>query len=117
MRAVLEQKVTGKEAYRGYAATVRHFSERAPGPLTTLWLPPDPADVAAAPYWVFHPFGVEQRRADTLRRAAAAAARLERCADSERGDGTPALDPRHRPVDGGRGGPVRVRRRRRGQRR
>jgi 3-methyladenine DNA glycosylase/8-oxoguanine DNA glycosylase len=83
MRAVLEQKVTGKEAYRGYAATVRHFSERAPGPLTTLWLPPDPADVAAAPYWVFHPFGVEQRRADTLRRAAAAAARLERCADSE----------------------------------
>jgi 3-methyladenine DNA glycosylase/8-oxoguanine DNA glycosylase len=38
--------------------------------------------VAAAPYWVFHPFGVEQRRADTLRRAAALADRLERCADT-----------------------------------
>jgi 3-methyladenine DNA glycosylase/8-oxoguanine DNA glycosylase len=82
LRTIMEQKVTGKEAYRGYAATVRHFGTPAPGPLGSLWAPPDPADVAAAPYWVFHPFGVEQRRADTLRRAAAVADRLERCADS-----------------------------------
>ncbi len=38
--------------------------------------------MAAAPYWVFHPFGVEQRRAETLRRAAAVADRLERSPDS-----------------------------------
>jgi 3-methyladenine DNA glycosylase/8-oxoguanine DNA glycosylase len=82
LRAILEQKVTGKEAYRAYAATVRHFREQAPGPVTTLLLPPDPAAVAATPYWVFHPFGVEQRRADTVCRAAAAAERLERCADA-----------------------------------
>ncbi|MFG1844664.1 DNA-3-methyladenine glycosylase family protein [Micromonospora carbonacea] len=82
LRAVLEQKVTGTEAYRAYAATVRHFGEPAPGPMQPLLLPPDPAAVAAAPYWVFHPFGVEQKRADTLRRAAAEAARLERCADA-----------------------------------
>jgi 3-methyladenine DNA glycosylase/8-oxoguanine DNA glycosylase len=82
LRAVFEQKVTGKEAYRAYAATVRHFREPAPGPVSTLLLPPDPAEVAATPYWVFHPFGVEQRRADTVRRAAAAADRLERCADA-----------------------------------
>ncbi|MEU6074334.1 DNA-3-methyladenine glycosylase 2 family protein [Micromonospora sp. NPDC047074] len=81
LRAVFEQKVTGKEAYRAYAATVRHFAEAAPGPARLL-LPPDPAAVAATPYWVFHPFGVEQRRAETLRRAAAVADRLERCADS-----------------------------------
>ncbi|MGK5739145.1 DNA-3-methyladenine glycosylase family protein [Micromonospora sp. URMC 103] len=81
LRAVFEQKVTGKEAYRAYSATVRHFREPAPGP-TPLLLPPEPAAVAATPYWVFHPFGVEQRRAETLRRAAAVAARLERCADS-----------------------------------
>ncbi|MFD2764775.1 DNA-3-methyladenine glycosylase family protein [Micromonospora eburnea] len=81
LRAVLEQKVTGKEAYRAYAATVRHFREPAPGPVSLL-LPPAPAAVAASPYWVFHPFGVEQRRADTLRRAAAAADRLERCVDA-----------------------------------
>jgi 3-methyladenine DNA glycosylase/8-oxoguanine DNA glycosylase len=82
LRAIFEQKVTGKEAYRAYAATVRHFREPAPGPVPALLLPPDPADVAATPYWVFHPFGVEQRRADTACRAAAAAARLERCADA-----------------------------------
>ncbi|MCW3813266.1 DNA-3-methyladenine glycosylase 2 family protein [Micromonospora sp. DR5-3] len=81
LRAVLEQKVTGKEAYRAYAATVRHFREAAPGPVPLL-LPPEAAAVAATPYWVFHPFGVEQRRADTLRRAAAAAERLEQCADT-----------------------------------
>ncbi|EWM65177.1 hypothetical protein MCBG_02310 [Micromonospora sp. M42] len=77
----LRAEVTGKEAYRAYAATV-HFREPAPGPLQPLLLPPEPAAVAATPYWVFHPFGVEQRRADTLRRAAAVADRLERCADS-----------------------------------
>lgn len=82
LRAILEQKVTGTEAYRGYAATVRHFRQPAPGPVPRLLLPPDPAEVAAAPYWVFHPFGVERRRADTVRRAAAAAGALERCADS-----------------------------------
>lgn len=79
LRAIFEQKVTGKEAYRAYAATVRHFREPAPGPHPSLLLPPDPAAVAATPYWVFHPFGVEQRRAETLRRAAAEAGRLERC--------------------------------------
>ncbi|BCJ67218.1 DNA-3-methyladenine glycosylase family protein [Polymorphospora rubra] len=82
LRAVLEQKVTGKEAYRAYAATVRRFGTPAPGPVANLWIPPEPATIAAQPYWVFHPFGVEQRRADTLRRAAAAADRLERCVDS-----------------------------------
>ncbi|MBF9128349.1 DNA-3-methyladenine glycosylase 2 family protein [Plantactinospora sp. S1510] len=81
LRAILEQKVTGKEAFRAYAATVRHFGEPAPGPVRGLWAPPEPAVIAAAPYWVFHPFGVEQRRADTLRRAAALAERLERCVD------------------------------------
>jgi 3-methyladenine DNA glycosylase/8-oxoguanine DNA glycosylase len=93
LRAVFEQKVTGKEAYRAYAATVRHFHavagrEPAPGPRRAsegpsgLLLPPDPAAVAATPYWTFHPFGVEQRRADALCRAAAVAARLEECADA-----------------------------------
>ncbi|MGA3525361.1 DNA-3-methyladenine glycosylase family protein [Melissospora conviva] len=82
LRAVFEQKVTGKEAYRAYAATVRRFGEPAPGPLQPLWVPPEPAVIAAQPYWVFHPFGVEQRRAETLRRAAAEAGRLARCADA-----------------------------------
>lgn len=81
LRAVIEQKVSGKEAFRGYAATVRRFSEPAPGPLAGLWLPPEPAVIAAAPYWDFHPLGIEQRRADTLRRAAAVADRLAQASD------------------------------------
>lgn len=85
LRAIFEQKVTGQEAYRAYTATVRHFAggQPAPGPLTTLRLPPDPAEVAATPYWVFHRFGVEQRRTDTLLRAAQVADRLQACADVE----------------------------------
>ncbi len=81
VRAVLEQKVTGIEAHRSYRAVARHFGEPAPGPVPLL-LPPDPAAVAATPYWVFHPFGVEQRRTQALLRAAAAAAAVQGCADS-----------------------------------
>ena len=81
LRAVLEQKVTGREAHRAYRSIVRHFGEPAPGPIE-LTLPPDPAAVAATPYWRFHPFGVEQRRTQALLRAAAEAHQLERCADS-----------------------------------
>ncbi len=79
--AILEQKVTGIEAHRAYRAIARHFGEPAPGPVPLL-LPPDPAAVAGTAYWVFHPFGVEQRRSQTLLRAACEAVRLERCADS-----------------------------------
>lgn len=81
LRAVLEQKVTGNEAHRSYRALVRHFGEAAPGPVPLL-LPPDPAAVAAAPYWTFHPFGLEQRRTQALLRCAAAAAAIQRCTDS-----------------------------------
>ena len=81
LSAILEQKVTVIEAHRAYRAIVRHFAEPAPGPVP-LVLPPDPAAVAGTGYWVFHPFGVEQRRTQTLLRAACEAARLERCADS-----------------------------------
>ncbi len=81
VRAVLEQKVTGLEAHRSYRALARHFGEPAPGPVPLL-LPPDPEAVAATPYWVFHPFGVEQRRTQALLRAAAAAAAVQNCADS-----------------------------------
>jgi 3-methyladenine DNA glycosylase/8-oxoguanine DNA glycosylase len=81
LRAILEQKVTGQEAHRAYRMICRKFGEPAPGPVE-LMLPPDPAAIAATPYWVFHPFGVEQRRTQTLLRAALIADRLERCADA-----------------------------------
>src|SRR6185436_19532787 len=82
LRAVCEQKVTGKEAYRAYAAIVRKFSEKAPGPVPDLYLPPEAERIAATAYWEYHPLGLEQKRADTLRRVAYEAARLESCVDS-----------------------------------
>jgi 3-methyladenine DNA glycosylase/8-oxoguanine DNA glycosylase len=81
MRAVLEQKVTGTEAFRAYRKICRHFGEPAPGN-ADLVLPPDPAALAATPYWVFHPLGVEQRRTQTVLRAALVADSLQRCADA-----------------------------------
>ncbi|MDY7089735.1 MAG: DNA-3-methyladenine glycosylase 2 family protein [Actinomycetota bacterium] len=81
LRAVLEQKVTGKEAHRAYRMICTKLSEPAPGPIE-LMLPPDPAVIAGTPYWVFHPYGVEQRRSQALQRAAVVADRLERCAGS-----------------------------------
>jgi 3-methyladenine DNA glycosylase/8-oxoguanine DNA glycosylase len=81
LRAILEQKVTGVEAFRAYRGICRQFGEPAPGP-ADLVLPPDPAAIAASAYWEFHKFGVEQRRTQTLLRAAVEAARIERCADA-----------------------------------
>jgi 3-methyladenine DNA glycosylase/8-oxoguanine DNA glycosylase len=81
LRAILEQKVTGKEAHHSYRAICRHFGEPAPGPVD-LVLPPDPAAIAASAYWIFHPLGVEQRRTQALLRAAQVAERLDHCADA-----------------------------------
>jgi 3-methyladenine DNA glycosylase/8-oxoguanine DNA glycosylase len=79
--AILEQKVTGTEAWRGYRGLVRAHGDAAPGP-GALRLAPPAATVAGLPYHVFHPFGVERRRADTVRRAAVLAGRLEATVDA-----------------------------------
>ena len=79
--SVLEQKVTGTEAFRSYAFLLRRYGEAAPGP-GGLLLPPDPAVLAALPYHAFHPLGVERRRADVLRMAAARAAWLDASSSS-----------------------------------
>jgi 3-methyladenine DNA glycosylase/8-oxoguanine DNA glycosylase len=79
--AILEQKVTGTEAFRSYAALQRAHGEPAPGP-GELRLPPAPETLAGLPYHAFHPLGVERRRADVIRRAAARVAWLEAAADA-----------------------------------
>jgi 3-methyladenine DNA glycosylase/8-oxoguanine DNA glycosylase len=77
--AILEQKVTGTEAFRAHRGLLRRYGERAPGPLPLI-VPPPPGLLAALPYHAFHPLGVEARRADTIRRAALLATRLEEAA-------------------------------------
>jgi 3-methyladenine DNA glycosylase/8-oxoguanine DNA glycosylase len=76
---VLEQKVTGLEARRSYRDMGLALGAVAPGPVARhgLRLPLDPTVLAATPSWALHRFGIERHRADTLRRVAVAARRLE----------------------------------------
>ena len=77
--SILGQKITSLEQRRSFFGLVRRLGTRAPGPLG-LMLPPPPETLARTPYWAFHPLGIERRRADTIRAAAAVAASLERIA-------------------------------------
>jgi 3-methyladenine DNA glycosylase/8-oxoguanine DNA glycosylase len=74
--SILEQKVSGKEAWLAFKAIVRRYGEPAPGP-ARLTLPPSAERLAGIPSYDLHPLGVERRRAETLRRACRAAARME----------------------------------------
>jgi 3-methyladenine DNA glycosylase/8-oxoguanine DNA glycosylase len=86
--AILEQKVTGQEARRAWIGLVRAHGEQAPGPPQwRLRLGPTPTTLAALPYCAYHPFGVEQRRADLIRRIASRAAWFETIADLPLPDG------------------------------
>ncbi|TMD90069.1 MAG: DNA-3-methyladenine glycosylase 2 family protein [Chloroflexi bacterium] len=73
---VLGQKVTSVEAHRSYRAMVEALGEPAPGP-SGLTVPPSAAVLARTPYWTFHRFGIERRRAEVIIRAARSATRLE----------------------------------------
>jgi len=86
--AILEQKVTGQEARRAWTGLIRAHGEPAPGPPELgLRLIPEPATLAALPYYAYHPFGIEQRRADLLRRVASRARWFEGIVDMAFVDG------------------------------
>lgn len=76
LMSVLEQRVTTFEARRAQSQLVARWGEDAPGP-TDLRLPPDPEVLAGVPYYDLHVLGVEKKRADTVRRVAASARRLD----------------------------------------
>ena len=80
--AVLAQLVTSVEARRSYRALVAALGEPAPGPWR-LTVPPSTAVLARTPYWAFHRFGIERRRADVIIRAARSAKRLDEAAAME----------------------------------
>ena len=76
---IIEQKVTSAEAHRSYRMLVRSYGERAPGPFGLL-LPPSPETLASLPYEAFHPFGIERKRAETIRAVCAHSGRVEEAA-------------------------------------
>jgi 3-methyladenine DNA glycosylase/8-oxoguanine DNA glycosylase len=87
--AVLEQRVTGPEAWRAWRELVWRYGqpaiEVAGGP--RLWTAPTPQRLLAVPSWDWHRFGVDLQRHRTVRAAATVADRLEECvALSAQGD-------------------------------
>jgi 3-methyladenine DNA glycosylase/8-oxoguanine DNA glycosylase len=81
--AIIEQRVTGKEAFAGHTRLVRRFGSPAPGPGADLGLmvPPAPRDWANIPSWEWITSGIDKSRAETAVRASTYAGRLEAVAD------------------------------------
>ncbi len=80
--AILEQKVTSDEAHRATIGLIRVHGEAAPGPAEwRLRLPPTPKTLAALPYYAYHPFGIERRRAELIRRIASRSSWFEAIVD------------------------------------
>jgi len=76
---IIEQKVTGAEASRSYQSLVLAWGDHAPGPGASFGLrvAPGPAELATRPYFEFHRFGIERKRATAILLAASRAGRLE----------------------------------------
>ncbi len=78
--AVLEQRVTGNEAFGSWRRLVHRYGDRAPGPGAALGLRvmPAPAVLRAVPSWEWLRLGVDPGRSRTVVRAVTVADALER---------------------------------------
>jgi 3-methyladenine DNA glycosylase/8-oxoguanine DNA glycosylase len=78
--AILEQKVTSKEARDEWSRLIRRFGEPAPGPTPRpMLVPPDAATWLRIPSWEWHRTGVDPKRAATIMTALRVIGRLEEC--------------------------------------
>lgn len=80
--AIIEQKVTGQEAFAGFRMLVHRFGERAPGPGRDLklWVQPDAATLRTIPSWEWLRMHVDHARSRTIVTVARVADSLERLA-------------------------------------
>ncbi|WP_341924054.1 DNA-3-methyladenine glycosylase 2 family protein [Nocardioides psychrotolerans] len=80
--AIIEQKVTGQEAFAGFRMLVHRFGERAPGPGADrkLWLQPTPEVLRTIPSWEWLRLHVDPARSRTIVTVARVADALERTA-------------------------------------
>jgi 3-methyladenine DNA glycosylase/8-oxoguanine DNA glycosylase len=76
---VIEQKVTSKEAHESWRRMAWRWGEPGPGP-DAVRLPPSPHRLSCEPYYAYHRFGLERKRADILRRLADRSQRVEEAA-------------------------------------
>jgi len=91
--AILEQKITGTEAFRSYRRLIMAHGTRVPGP-AALWAPPSAERIASLPSWTWPKLGVEPRRGALVRRIAAEMPRLERFGVAARAPGAGGLGAR-----------------------
>ena len=80
--AIIEQKVTGQEAFAGFRMLVHRFGERAPGPgrERRLWVQPDPETLRTIPSWEWLRAHIDSARSRAIVTAARSAASLQRLA-------------------------------------
>lgn len=80
--SILEQKVTGKQAFGSFRELVQRHGEPAPGPVEglRLRLQPAPEVIAAIPSWEWLRLGVQPAQSRALVTACRAAGSLERLA-------------------------------------
>jgi 3-methyladenine DNA glycosylase/8-oxoguanine DNA glycosylase len=76
--AIIEQKVTGQEAFAAFRRLVRRFGEPAPGPTPDLWVQPDAATLRMVPSWEWLRLPVDGARSRPVVAAARVADALER---------------------------------------
>jgi 3-methyladenine DNA glycosylase/8-oxoguanine DNA glycosylase len=85
--AVLEQRVTGKEARRSWRDLLQRFGEPAPGPAPAgMRVFPEPMTWRRIPSWEWHRANVDPGRARTVLAAAEVAHRLEESLTMDRAD-------------------------------
>ncbi|MFK4760027.1 DNA-3-methyladenine glycosylase family protein [Microbacterium sp. ZW T5_45] len=76
--AILEQKVTGMQAFRAWRVLVSSYGERAPGPTPrAMHAAPPPETWRSIPSWAWHRAGVEPPQSKTIVTSAARGDRIE----------------------------------------
>ena len=80
--AIIEQRVTGQEAFGGFRRLVLRFGERAPGPGAEhgVWVQPSPDQLRMVPSWEWLRMHIDPARSRAVVRAAQVAPALERTA-------------------------------------
>jgi 3-methyladenine DNA glycosylase/8-oxoguanine DNA glycosylase len=78
--AIIEQKVTGQEAFAGFRRLVHRYGERAPGPgrELRLWVQPTPETLRQVPSWEWLRMHIDPARSRTVVTVARVADALER---------------------------------------
>jgi 3-methyladenine DNA glycosylase/8-oxoguanine DNA glycosylase len=91
--AIIEQKVTGQEAFAGFRNLVHRWGSRAPGPGhdLELWVQPDPDTLRHIPSWEWLKLHIDPARSKAVVMAARVAHAVERTATTSTDEADRAL--------------------------